>query len=90
MNDVRAAGILEGMALRVQRFTGEVHELAHKLEEHAQAVHGPIQEAGNGVVKSTDIEQPVGLLPTLRQELDSLEQAISRIAHAAGLNTTLN
>lgn len=89
MDNARTTGVLEGIALRVRRFTGEVHELAHKLEEHANAVHGPQPENG-AMVKSIETDQPVGLLPMLRNELDSLEQAISRIAYAAGMNTILD
>lgn len=91
VNALAPVSTMEGIKQRLSRFNDEVHEIAHKLEQHAMAVHGS-NALGGGSAKSVGEEirdKADGALPAIHHALDDLEAAISRIAHAAGANTTL-
>lgn len=89
-NQLAPVSPLEGIKQRLSRFNDEVHEIAHKLEQHATAVLGP-NALGNMVGQVRELPQDTadGALPAIHHALDDLEAAIVRIAHAAGANTTL-
>jgi hypothetical protein len=82
-------GPLAGIRARLKRFNDEIHEIAHKLEQHAVAVHGANAIGGGGEVVKGLADLPDGALPAIHHALDEVESAISRIALAAGANSTL-
>lgn len=82
-------GPLAGIRARLKRFNDEIHEVAHKLEQHAIAVHGPHALGGEVKQIGDKADEAAGALPAIHHALDDVENAISRIALAAGANTTL-
>ncbi len=79
-------GELQRIAGRIHRMTDSMNGIANQLCDHADAVHGspPPPVVGNSV-------QPVrsGLIGSIHDALDRLENAHSNLAEQAGRNCTL-
>lgn len=84
----KRGGPMEELAQRIEARTRDLNEIAHKLERHADAVHGPApEEAGARATVPQNDDYPA--LTRLWVVLDHLDGAISRVAYHAGRNTTL-
>jgi hypothetical protein len=87
MEKTNTNGTLENIRERIGHFEKQVVELAHKLREHADAVHGTVPQPA--VEQDGLKDQPPGLISRIHVELDDLDTAIGRLAQEAGRNSTL-
>lgn len=71
---------------RLQKINGEFQEVGHRLDCHADRVHGERPEAGN---KSAAYPVRSGALGTLEDALDRLNETLSFVREAADRNCNL-
>ncbi len=85
----RPSGALATIEERISSVARSMREIGHKLNEHADTVHGPVPTTPNNVRTGDEQDCPSALLERIFVALDYLDQAASYMAEAAGRNCTL-
>lgn len=82
-------GTLDQIFERIMRNSMQAKEIGHKLNQHADAVHGPQPTDGRTAGIAGERDLPSAALDRIYMALDDLDRSQSYMAEAAGRNSTL-